>query len=243
MPANDAMRRFSAPRPFLLLPCVPILRHCDAFVTNFTAAEFRVYSATHETLPLCSYSQWRKLGTRGRRRKGRGALNLRVTSFGAAEFRALYVNYAWYRYAVSRRTAVERICKYCRLLHAVECSSLNNSCRGCLTFDPPVRTLFRVFAFEISVVAKTRLRIMVQILPIDILDAKVRVWIGVCVFTQDRSTDFDETSRYYSFVRQDKRYTTIYERLASVRGFALVNVAKAIPLSDTRAGSRSCSSA
>ncbi|GBP49635.1 hypothetical protein EVAR_37417_1 [Eumeta japonica] len=30
------------PRPFLLLPRVPILRHCDAFVTNFTAAEFQI---------------------------------------------------------------------------------------------------------------------------------------------------------------------------------------------------------
>ncbi|GBP19663.1 hypothetical protein EVAR_75635_1 [Eumeta japonica] len=28
--ANDAMHRFSAPRPFLLLLCVPILRHCNA---------------------------------------------------------------------------------------------------------------------------------------------------------------------------------------------------------------------
>ncbi|GBP65065.1 hypothetical protein EVAR_46859_1 [Eumeta japonica] len=29
------------PRPFLLHSCVPILCHCDAFVTNFTAVEFR----------------------------------------------------------------------------------------------------------------------------------------------------------------------------------------------------------
>ncbi|GBP68835.1 Phenoloxidase-activating factor 2 [Eumeta japonica] len=40
---NDAMRRFNAPRPFLLLPRVPILCHCDVFVTNFTAAEFRSF--------------------------------------------------------------------------------------------------------------------------------------------------------------------------------------------------------
>ncbi|GBP43516.1 hypothetical protein EVAR_30473_1 [Eumeta japonica] len=31
------MRRFDAPRPFHLLPRVPILRHCNAFMTNFTA--------------------------------------------------------------------------------------------------------------------------------------------------------------------------------------------------------------
>ncbi|GBP74221.1 hypothetical protein EVAR_54574_1 [Eumeta japonica] len=35
------MRRFSAPQPLLLLYRVPILRHCDAFVTNFIAVEFR----------------------------------------------------------------------------------------------------------------------------------------------------------------------------------------------------------
>ncbi|GBP75663.1 hypothetical protein EVAR_55877_1 [Eumeta japonica] len=40
--ANDILRRFYAPRPFLLLRCVPILYYCDAFVTNFTAAKFRV---------------------------------------------------------------------------------------------------------------------------------------------------------------------------------------------------------
>ncbi|GBP22478.1 hypothetical protein EVAR_78655_1 [Eumeta japonica] len=38
LPANDAMRSFNAPRPYLLLPRVPILRHCNAFVDNFTAA-------------------------------------------------------------------------------------------------------------------------------------------------------------------------------------------------------------
>ncbi|GBP44260.1 hypothetical protein EVAR_22144_1 [Eumeta japonica] len=41
LPANDVMPRFDTPRSFLLLPCVPILRHCGAFVTNFTAAEFQ----------------------------------------------------------------------------------------------------------------------------------------------------------------------------------------------------------
>ncbi|GBP63677.1 hypothetical protein EVAR_82037_1 [Eumeta japonica] len=38
--ANDAMRRFNAPRPYPLLRRVPISLHCDAFVTKFTAAEF-----------------------------------------------------------------------------------------------------------------------------------------------------------------------------------------------------------
>ncbi|GBP56450.1 hypothetical protein EVAR_40441_1 [Eumeta japonica] len=33
--ANDVIRRFNVPRPFLLLR-VPILRHCDEFVTNFS---------------------------------------------------------------------------------------------------------------------------------------------------------------------------------------------------------------
>ncbi|GBP30323.1 hypothetical protein EVAR_27937_1 [Eumeta japonica] len=35
LPANDAVRRFNAPRPFLLLLWVPILHNRDAFVTNF----------------------------------------------------------------------------------------------------------------------------------------------------------------------------------------------------------------
>ncbi|GBP97755.1 hypothetical protein EVAR_91980_1 [Eumeta japonica] len=50
LPADNAMRRFNAPQPFLLLPRVPILRFCDAFVTNFTAAEFRALycSSTQE---------------------------------------------------------------------------------------------------------------------------------------------------------------------------------------------------
>ncbi|GBP49883.1 Glutamate dehydrogenase, mitochondrial, partial [Eumeta japonica] len=42
MSANDILCRLYAPRPFLLFPRVPILRHCDAFVVNFTAAEFRI---------------------------------------------------------------------------------------------------------------------------------------------------------------------------------------------------------
>ncbi|GBP35639.1 hypothetical protein EVAR_33842_1 [Eumeta japonica] len=35
------MRRFDAPRPFLLLLRVPILRHSDTYVTNFTASLLR----------------------------------------------------------------------------------------------------------------------------------------------------------------------------------------------------------
>ncbi|GBP11669.1 hypothetical protein EVAR_73812_1 [Eumeta japonica] len=40
MAANDVTRRRNAPRPLLLHPRA-ILRLRDAFVTNFTAAEFR----------------------------------------------------------------------------------------------------------------------------------------------------------------------------------------------------------
>ncbi|GBP83732.1 hypothetical protein EVAR_103609_1 [Eumeta japonica] len=36
--ANDTLRRYYAPRPLLHLRRVPILCHCDAFVTNLTAA-------------------------------------------------------------------------------------------------------------------------------------------------------------------------------------------------------------
>ncbi|GBP56393.1 hypothetical protein EVAR_32263_1 [Eumeta japonica] len=35
-----AMHMFIAPRPFPLLPRLPVLRPCDTFVINFTAAEF-----------------------------------------------------------------------------------------------------------------------------------------------------------------------------------------------------------
>ncbi|GBP18158.1 hypothetical protein EVAR_12941_1 [Eumeta japonica] len=38
--ANDVIRRYCVLRPFVLLPLFPILRHSDAFVTNFTTAEF-----------------------------------------------------------------------------------------------------------------------------------------------------------------------------------------------------------
>ncbi|GBP63388.1 hypothetical protein EVAR_56499_1 [Eumeta japonica] len=39
--ANYVLRRCYAPLPFLLLRRVPILRHRDAFMTNFTAAKFQ----------------------------------------------------------------------------------------------------------------------------------------------------------------------------------------------------------
>ncbi|GBP45960.1 hypothetical protein EVAR_41262_1 [Eumeta japonica] len=37
--ANGILRRYYTPRPVLLIRRVSILRHCDAFVTNFTAAK------------------------------------------------------------------------------------------------------------------------------------------------------------------------------------------------------------
>ncbi|GBP62025.1 hypothetical protein EVAR_54049_1 [Eumeta japonica] len=40
------MRRYYTLRPFLLLRRVPILRHCNAFVTNFTVAKFRALYCT-----------------------------------------------------------------------------------------------------------------------------------------------------------------------------------------------------
>ncbi|GBP35742.1 hypothetical protein EVAR_82677_1 [Eumeta japonica] len=39
--ANDVLHRYNAPQPSLLLPRFLILRHCDVFVTNFTAVEYR----------------------------------------------------------------------------------------------------------------------------------------------------------------------------------------------------------
>ncbi|GBP53784.1 hypothetical protein EVAR_84268_1 [Eumeta japonica] len=55
LPANDEMRGYYNFRPFLLLPRFPVLRHCDAFITNFTAAECTVrvtrYSAKTVTDP------------------------------------------------------------------------------------------------------------------------------------------------------------------------------------------------
>ncbi|GBP39064.1 hypothetical protein EVAR_27422_1 [Eumeta japonica] len=53
MPANCLTRRYNAPRPFLLLPRVPVLRRCDAFVTNFTAAEFRALYCTSTERSQC----------------------------------------------------------------------------------------------------------------------------------------------------------------------------------------------
>ncbi|GBP36241.1 hypothetical protein EVAR_85488_1 [Eumeta japonica] len=47
--ANDVMRGYYAPQPFLLLPRIPILRHCDAFVTNFRAAKLHALYWTSES--------------------------------------------------------------------------------------------------------------------------------------------------------------------------------------------------
>ncbi|GBP24224.1 hypothetical protein EVAR_80077_1 [Eumeta japonica] len=41
LPANDAMRRFNAPRTFPLLPRVLTLRYSDAFAANCTAVGFQ----------------------------------------------------------------------------------------------------------------------------------------------------------------------------------------------------------
>ncbi|GBP97457.1 hypothetical protein EVAR_101209_1 [Eumeta japonica] len=53
LPANCVMRGFDAPRAFLLLRRVPILCHCDALVTNFTAAEFHALYCNN---PSCSHA-------------------------------------------------------------------------------------------------------------------------------------------------------------------------------------------
>ncbi|GBP15707.1 hypothetical protein EVAR_93902_1 [Eumeta japonica] len=46
-------------------------------------------------------SQWRKIGTRGRRSKGRGALNLRITSFAGNAERQSFVPCPVFTYASS----------------------------------------------------------------------------------------------------------------------------------------------
>ncbi|GBP85291.1 Glycine receptor subunit beta-type 4 [Eumeta japonica] len=46
------LRKYYAPRPFLLLHRVPTLLHCDAFLTNFTATEFREHSAARLVITL-----------------------------------------------------------------------------------------------------------------------------------------------------------------------------------------------
>ncbi|GBP38739.1 hypothetical protein EVAR_22388_1 [Eumeta japonica] len=51
--ANYILRRYHAPRFFLLLRHVPILRHCDAFVTTFTAAKFHALYSTGRRTKLC----------------------------------------------------------------------------------------------------------------------------------------------------------------------------------------------
>ncbi|GBP39247.1 Solute carrier family 25 member 44 [Eumeta japonica] len=49
--AYDAVRKFNAPRPFLLFPRVPVSRRRDVFVANLTAAEFRALYCTRDTPP------------------------------------------------------------------------------------------------------------------------------------------------------------------------------------------------
>ncbi|GBO99698.1 hypothetical protein EVAR_794_1 [Eumeta japonica] len=53
LPAIDVMHRFNT--PWLLLPRVSILRHCDAFVANFTAAEFRALFRTSGIVVACRF--------------------------------------------------------------------------------------------------------------------------------------------------------------------------------------------
>ncbi|GBP19306.1 hypothetical protein EVAR_79906_1 [Eumeta japonica] len=59
------------------LATYPRMAHCPCQINIFmlTSHKLDAYSTTHETL------QWRKIGKRGRRRKGRGALNLCIMSF------------------------------------------------------------------------------------------------------------------------------------------------------------------
>ncbi|GBP30933.1 hypothetical protein EVAR_28574_1 [Eumeta japonica] len=61
---NDVMRTFNTPRPFFLLPRVSILRHWDAFVTNFAAAEFRALYRTDAPHHASKYSLSAKLRRR-----------------------------------------------------------------------------------------------------------------------------------------------------------------------------------
>ncbi|GBP63376.1 3-ketoacyl-CoA thiolase, mitochondrial [Eumeta japonica] len=49
------LRKNYAPRPLLLHRRVPVLRHCDAFVTNFTAAEFPVFIVGAKRTPFGRY--------------------------------------------------------------------------------------------------------------------------------------------------------------------------------------------
>ncbi|GBP88124.1 hypothetical protein EVAR_63932_1 [Eumeta japonica] len=48
LPANDIIRSFNTPRPFLLLSRVPILVHCGVFVTNFIEAKFRALYSNYD---------------------------------------------------------------------------------------------------------------------------------------------------------------------------------------------------
>ncbi|GBP12201.1 hypothetical protein EVAR_6380_1 [Eumeta japonica] len=71
LPANDAVRKFNSPQPFLILPRISILRHCDAFVTTFTAAKFVTNrfrsSPFHYSIHICRY-EWSYGAVAGGRR-------------------------------------------------------------------------------------------------------------------------------------------------------------------------------
>ncbi|GBP27287.1 hypothetical protein EVAR_77301_1 [Eumeta japonica] len=60
------------------------------------ASELQRYSTTHETAAaklVTKASQWHKIGRRRRRRKGRGTLNLRITSFaGNPDWQSFVLN-------------------------------------------------------------------------------------------------------------------------------------------------------
>ncbi|GBP35450.1 hypothetical protein EVAR_94902_1 [Eumeta japonica] len=54
--ANGILRRYYAPRPFLLRR-IPILRRCDAFATNFTAAKFCAFTVPSDAVHFSSHDQ------------------------------------------------------------------------------------------------------------------------------------------------------------------------------------------
>ncbi|GBP95699.1 hypothetical protein EVAR_71219_1 [Eumeta japonica] len=54
LPAKDEMRKYNAPRPFFLPRNVPILRHCNGFVTNFSVAVSALKNCSALFLPLIS---------------------------------------------------------------------------------------------------------------------------------------------------------------------------------------------
>ncbi|GBP35181.1 hypothetical protein EVAR_18306_1 [Eumeta japonica] len=77
--ANDILRRYCAPRPFLLLRRVPVLRRCDAFVTNFTAPEFPLEV---EIFGHGRFSKFKRASERNRISKGRRIVIIEKTEVG-----------------------------------------------------------------------------------------------------------------------------------------------------------------